>query len=152
MFPWLVALILLSFAKEEARVQLIQSLPLSSPLPSLSSPFHCHCHPVHCPCRCICCCYSRHHHRPLLLIPLLIGCCVVALPSGRRVAVVATHCCCYCHHHHRPLLLISLLVGCSLDVWVVDRYLLPGVRTLLIREFARPHCHEQWPLVPKLGC
>ncbi len=39
--------------------------------------------------RCRRCRYCRHHHRPLLLIPLLVGCCVVASPSRRCVAVVA---------------------------------------------------------------
>jgi hypothetical protein len=36
-------------------------------------------------------------------------------------------------------LLIPSLVDCCVAVCAVDRHLLPGVLTLLIREFARPH-------------
>ncbi len=64
----------------------------------------------------------------------------------RCVAVAPLHCrcrrcrCCpYRHHHHRPLFLIPLLVGCCVAVCAVDRHLLPGVLTLLIRDFAHPH-------------
>jgi hypothetical protein len=61
------------------------------PPPTFADPFvgwlFCRCIAVaplrHRPCRCRCCHYPRHHHCPLLLIPLLVGCCVAVCAVDR---------------------------------------------------------------------
>ena len=70
----------------------------------------------------------------------LLCCCVPVAPLRCRCRR-CRRCCYHCHRHrHHPLVLIPLLVGCCVAVCAVDHHLLPGVVTLLFREFARPHC------------
>ena len=130
------------------------ALPSRLSLPMLLS---CCCCTIHCrlsPSPLSCCRTVALRSSPLLLLPLLLLLpppppptfadpfvgwllCRCIAPLRRRCR--HCRCCHYCRHHHRPLLLIPLLVGCCVAVCAVDRHLLPGVLTLLIREFARPH-------------
>jgi hypothetical protein len=50
---------------------LLQPSPLPSPLPLPVSIVHCQHR------RCRCCCHCRHHQCPPLILPSLVGCCIV---------------------------------------------------------------------------
>ncbi len=138
------------------------ALPLRLPSPSLLSSCRCTVHLRPSPSPLCCRCAVALPLLPLLPLPLLlllppsppptfadpfIGwllCrCVAVSPS--RCHCRRCRCCHYCRHHQHQLLLIPLLVGCCVAVCAVDRHLLPGVLTLLIREFAHLHClrHRQ---------
>ena len=79
------------------RSPLLGGQATAGPAPTIRLHHHCHCvtiAPTHCcRCHCRCCHYCRNHHSPLLLIPLLVGYCVVVrrpLSSSRAVMQLST--------------------------------------------------------------